>query len=99
MFLLNAPISKIALENPKSVISSRIRKADQVIHPWQFGHGEVKETHLWLKGLPTLTPTNVVDGREERIFRNHPPGPHRGRNRSRTYLGIAEAMAAQWGKA
>lgn len=96
--LLDAPIPRIALENPVSIISSRIRKPDQVIQPWQFGHGETKATCLWLKGLPKLTPTNIVDGREQRIHRM-PPGPDRWRERSRTFRGIAEAMADQWGSA
>lgn len=93
---LDAPIPRIALENPVSVISSRIRKPDQVIQPWQYGHGETKATCLWLKGLPKLTPTNVVDGREARVHRM-PPGPDRWKDRSRTFPGIAAAMAAQWG--
>jgi len=96
--LLDAPIPRIALENPVSIISSRIRKPDQVIQPWQFGHGETKATCLWLKGLPKLTPTNIVDGREARVHRM-PPGPDRWRERSRTFTGIAEAMADQWGSA
>lgn len=96
--LMDAPIPKIAIENPVSVISSRIRKPDQIIQPWQFGHGETKATCLWLKGLPKLTPTNVVEGREARVHRM-PPGPDRWKERSRTYSGIAEAMAAQWGLA
>jgi hypothetical protein len=94
--LMDAPIAKIAIENPISVISSRIRKPDQIIQPWQFGHGETKATCLWLKGLPKLTPTNVVEGREARVHRM-PPSPDRWKERSRTYQGIAEAMAAQWG--
>lgn len=93
--LLDAPIPKIALENPVSVISSKIRPPDQIIHPWQFGHGECKTTCLWLKGLPPLKPTNIVEGREERIHRM-PPGPNRWKERSRTFAGIAEAMADQW---
>lgn len=96
--LMDAPIPKIAIENPISVISSRIRKPDQIIQPWQFGHGETKATCLWLKGLPKLTPTNVVEGREARVHRM-PPGPDRWKERSRTYSGVAEAMAAQWGLA
>jgi site-specific DNA-cytosine methylase len=95
--LLAAPIPCIALENPISVISSRIRKPDQVIQPWQFGHGEVKGTCLWLKNLPKLVPTNVVSGREARVHRM-PPGPDRWKERSRTFPGIAQAMAAQWGR-
>jgi hypothetical protein len=94
--LLDAPIPRIALENPVSIISSRIRKPDQVIQPWQFGTGEVKATCLWLKGLPKLTPTDIVEGREARVHLM-PPGPNRWRERSRTFPGIAQAMAEQWG--
>lgn len=94
--LLNAPVERIALENPISIISSRIRKPDQIIQPWQFGHGETKATCLWLKNLPKLEPSNVVDGRENKVHRM-PPGPNRWKERSRTYLGIAQAMADQWG--
>lgn len=94
--LLNAPIPRIALENPISIISSQIRKPDQVIQPWMFGHGEVKATCLWLKGLPKLIPTNIVDGREARVHKM-PPGPNRWKERSRTLEGIAQAMADQWG--
>jgi hypothetical protein len=93
--LLNAPIPRIALENPVSIISSRIRKPDQTIQPWQFGHGEVKATCLWLKNLPPLKPTNIVEGREARVHRM-PPGPDRWKERSRTFEGIAQAMADQW---
>ena len=96
--LLDADIPRIALENPVSVISSYIRKPDQIIQPWQFGHGETKATCLWLKGLPKLEPTDVVEGREARIHRM-PPSPDRGRLRSITYQGIADAMADQWGGA
>jgi len=95
--LLAAPIPRIALENPVSVISSHVRKPDQTIQPWQFGHGEVKATCLWLKNLPKLTPTNIVDGREARVHKM-PPGPNRWKERSRTFAGIAEAMADQWGE-
>jgi len=94
--LLDAPIPSIALENPVSVISSKIRKPDQTIQPWQFGHGETKATCLWLKNLPKLKPTNIVDGREPRIHKM-PPGPNRWKERSRTFQGIADAMASQWG--
>ena len=104
--LLDAPIPQIALENPVSVISSAIRKPDQVIQPWQFGHGETKATCLWLKGLPKLIPTHKPGGdlftteapeeREQRVWRM-PPGPNRWKERSRTYLGVAKAMAEQWG--
>ena len=95
--LLDAPIRRIALENPVSVISSRIRKPDQIIQPWQFGHGETKATCLWLKGLPPLKPTKVVAGRVARVHRE-PPGPDRWKARSRTLHGIAAAMAEQWGQ-
>lgn len=93
--LLNCTIPKIALENPVGIISSRIRKPDQIIQPWQFGHGEVKKTCLWLKGLPPLVPTNVVSGRVPRVHFAS-PGPNRWKERSRTYQGIADAMANQW---
>ena len=96
--LLAAPIPHIALENPVSVISSRIRKPDQVIQPWQYGHGEVKATCLWLVNLPKLIPTQIVDGREARVHRE-PPSPDRWKNRSRTLSGIASAMAGQWAPA
>jgi hypothetical protein len=96
--LLDAPIPRIALENPVSIISSQIRKPDQVIQPWQFGHGETKATCLWLKGLPKLRPTNIVEGREPRVH-HMPPSPTRWKERSRTYTGIADAMADQWGSA
>ena len=94
--LMDAPIPKIAIENPVSVISSRIRKPDQIIQPWQYGHGETKATCLWLKNLPRLIPTQIVSGREQRIHKM-PPGPDRWKERSRTYPGIAAAFAAQWG--
>ena len=94
--LLVAPIPRIALENPISIISSRIRKPDQIIQPWQFGHGETKATCLWLKNLPKLVPTDVVEGRHARVHLM-PPGPNRWKERSRTMTGIAEAMAGQWG--
>lgn len=93
--LMDAPIDKICIENPVSIISSKIRKPDQIIQPYEYGHGETKKTCLWLKGLPQLTPTNIVDGREHRIHKMS-PGPNRWRERSRTFLGIAEAMATQW---
>jgi site-specific DNA-cytosine methylase len=94
--LMAAPIPMIAIENPVSVISSRIRKPDQIIQPWQFGHGETKATCLWLKGLPLLTPTNIVEGRANRVHRMA-PSPDRWKERSRTFQGIADAMADQWG--
>jgi site-specific DNA-cytosine methylase len=94
--LMDADIPHIAIENPISIISSRIRKPDQIIQPWQFGHGETKATCLWLKNLPKLTPINIVEGREARIHKM-PPGPDRWKERSRTFEGIAKAMAEQWG--
>ena len=94
--LLDAPIEKIALENPISKISTAIRKPDQIIQPWQYGHGETKATCLWLKNLPLLTPTNIVDGREARVHKMS-PSPDRWKHRSTTLQGIADAMAAQWG--
>lgn len=94
--LMAVPIPLIAIENPISIISSQIRKPDQIIQPWQFGHPETKATCLWLKGLPKLVPTNIVDGRHGRVHLE-PPGPDRWKNRSRTYAGIADAMACQWG--
>jgi len=94
--LLDAPVPRIALENPISIISSRIRKPDQIIQPWQFGHGETKATCLWLKGLPLLQPTDIVSGREARVHKM-PPSQNRWKERSRTFVGIAAAMAQQWG--
>lgn len=100
--LLNSPIPRIALENPVSVISTRIRKPDQIIQPWQFGHDESKKTCLWLKNLPLLKPTNII--LKDRYSNQTPskqnklgPSPNRWKERSRTYTGIAEAMAEQWG--
>jgi hypothetical protein len=93
--LLGAPIARIALENPVSIISSYIRKPDQIVQPWQFGHGETKATCLWLKNLPKLVPTNVVEGREARVYKM-PPSADRWKERSRTFQGIADAMAEQW---
>jgi hypothetical protein len=96
--LLNAQINKIVVENPIQHKYARvhIRKYDQIIQPWQFGHPETKATCLWLKNLPLLIPTNIVEGREGRVWKES-PGPYRWKNRSRTYQGIANAMAAQWG--
>tara|TARA_R100000951_G_C2550716_1_gene152352 strand:+ start:67 stop:612 length:546 start_codon:yes stop_codon:yes gene_type:complete len=94
--LLGAPIDRIALENPVSIISSHIRKPDQIIQPWQYGHGETKKTCLWLKNLPKLLPTDIVEGREARIHKM-PPSKDRWKLRSTTYRGIAAAMASQWG--
>ena len=89
-------IQKTVFEQPISIMSSLYRKPDQIIQPWQFGHGETKATCLWLKGLPLLQPTEIVEGREARIHRM-PHSPYRWKERSKTYQGIAEAMAAQWG--
>jgi hypothetical protein len=96
MSMIEAPIERIAVENPIGIMSTLYRKPDQIIQPWQFGHGETKATCLWLKGLPLLQPTNIVQGREARVHRMA-PGPNRSRDRSRTYQGIANAMAEQWG--
>lgn len=95
--LMGCDIPMIAIENPVSIISSKIRKPDQIIQPWMFGHGETKATCLWLKGLPKLIPTNIVEGRENRIHRM-PPSVDRWKKRSKTYEGIAAAMAEQWGR-
>lgn len=93
---LNAPVPRIAVENPVSVIASNIRPADQTVQPWMFGHGEVKSTCFWLKNLPALRATDIVPGREARVHKL-PPSPERQRERSRTFTGIAAAMALQWG--
>jgi hypothetical protein len=94
--LMGAPIEMIAIENPIGIISSHICKPNQIIQPWMFGHGETKATCLWLKNLPLLQPTNIVDGREQRIWRM-PSSENRWKERSRTFPGIAQAMAEQWG--
>ena len=87
---------KWAIENPIGIMSTKFRKPDQIIQPWQFGHGETKATCLWLSGLPELKPTNVVECREQRIWKMA-PSPERSKQRSKTFLGIAKAMANQWG--
>lgn len=92
---LDIPCDRVAVENPVSIASTRIRPPDQTIQPWMFGHGETKATCLWLKNLPPLTPTRYVDGRDNRIHRMS-PGPDRAKERARTYPGIAAAMAQQW---
>jgi len=108
-FLMDAPIARIAIENPVSIISSRIRKPDQIIQPYQFGHDASKKTCLWLKGLPPLRPTafvepRIIDGKPRWANQTDsgqnklPPSADRWRMRSKTYQGIAEAMAEQWGK-
>ena len=96
MVFVNAPCNKICVENPISIMSTVYRKPDQIIQPWQFGHGETKATCLWLKNLPKLIPTNIVEGRNPRVH-YEPPSPERWKNRSRTLQGIADAMAEQWG--
>jgi len=96
MRLALAPISKIVLENPICIMSTKWRKPDQIIQPWMFGHGETKATCLWLKGVPKLKPTEIVSGRENRIHKM-PPSKNRSKLRSVTYQGIANAMAKQWG--
>lgn len=93
----SAHITRRAFEQPVSILSSLFRKPDQIIQPWQFGHGETKATCLWVGGLPAWVPTQIVEGRAARIHRM-PPSPDRARDRSATYAGIAEAMAQQWGK-
>lgn len=98
MMLIKADIPRIAVENPVCIMSSLYRKPDQIIQPWQFGHGETKATCLWLKGLPKLSHTQIVEGRDDRIHRL-PPTADRWKIRSATYPGIAAAMAEQWGGA
>lgn len=95
MEFTKANCEKIAIENPVGIMSTHYRKPDQIIQPWMFGHGETKATCLWLKNLPKLEPTNIVDGREQRIWKM-PPGPERAKERSKTFPGIAKAMASQW---
>lgn len=105
MMIAQAPIRRIAIENPVGIMSTRFRKPDQIIQPWQFGHGETKATCLWLKGLPLLQATHRKNDLfcepepAERVARVHrePPGPDRWKNRSRTYSGLARSMAMQWG--
>ena len=92
---INADIKHICVENPVSIMSTVYRKPDQYIQPWMFGHGETKRTCLWLKNLPRLQPSNIVDGREQKVWKES-PGKNRWKNRSRTYQGIADAMANQW---
>lgn len=96
MSLVKADIPKKVIENPICIMSSLYRKPDQIIQPWQFGHGETKATCLWLYGVNPLTPTDIVEGREARIHKM-PPSKDRGKLRSMTYQGIADAMADQWG--
>lgn len=89
-------IERIAVENPIGIMSTLYRKPDQIFQPWEHGHGETKATCLWLKNLPKLVPTNIVEGRKPRVH-HESPGPDRWKNRSRTLQGVADAMAEQWG--
>jgi site-specific DNA-cytosine methylase len=89
-------IERVAIENPIGIMSTHFRKPDQIIQPWQFGHGETKATCLWLRNLPILEPMEIVEGREQRIWKM-PPSKDRAKNRSKTFPGIAKAMAEQWG--
>lgn len=95
MIFVNHPCKRIMIENPCGIMSTIYRKPDQIIQPWMFGHGEVKTTHLWLKGLQKLKPSDVVDGREQKCW-EMPPSKDRAKLRSKTYSGIAMAMANQW---
>lgn len=97
MRLYNCKIPKVGIENPIGVMSSRFRKPDQVLQPWMFGHGETKATCLWLRNLPKLEPTNIVEGREQKMHLL-PKTKDRAKLRSKTYKGIAEAMVNQWAK-
>ncbi len=96
MAFVNADCERIAIENPIGIMSTKYRKPDQIIQPYMFGHGETKATCLWLKGLSALHPTQMVDGREQRIWKMS-PSPERAKMRSKTFPGIARAMAEQWG--
>ena len=97
IYIANRDCKKIAIENPVGIMSTLYKKPDQIIQPWQFGHGETKATCLWLRGLPKLKPTNIVTGRENRIWKMA-PSKDRAKLRSKTFPGIAKAMAEQWGK-
>jgi hypothetical protein len=96
LWFTRIPCKHVAIENPVGRMSTLYRKPDQIIQPWMFGHGETKATCLWLKNLPNLIPTAIVGGRENRVHRM-PPGPSRWKERSRTFAGVAAAMADQWG--
>lgn len=95
--IMAEPVPKLAIENPVGAINSKIRQPNQIVQPWQFGHGDTKATCLWLRGLPELTPTRIVSGRSASILNAPGKGAQRRRNRSVTYQGLADAMAAQWG--
>ena len=96
MKIWNAPCPRKVMENPIGRLSTWFRKPDQIIQPWQYGHGETKATCLWIQGVPLLKPTKIVEGREQRVHRM-PPSPDRAQLRSKTFEGIAKAMADQWG--
>ena len=96
MQMMLANTKRIAVENPIGIMSTCYRKPDQIIQPWQYGHGETKSTCLWLRGLPMLLPTDIVEEREQRVWKMA-PSPDRAKLRSKTYPGIAKAMAEQWG--
>lgn len=96
MYCVRLPILRICIENPIGIMSTRYREPDQILQPWMFGHPETKATCLWMRGHSPLIPTNIVSGREARIHRMS-PGPNRSKERSRSYSGISEAMADQWG--
>ena len=97
MKFVNCNCPRVVIENPVGIMSSIYRKPDQIIQPWQFGHGETKATCLWLKNLPLLRSTNIVEGREQRVWKMS-PGKDRAKERSKTFLGVARAMASQWSK-
>lgn len=97
MKFVNCKCNKIVIENPIGIMSTLYRKPDQIIQPWQFGHGETKATCLWIKGLPLLKPTKIVSGREQRVWKMG-PSKDRAKLRGRTYKGIGEAMAKTWSK-
>jgi len=96
MKFANSKCKYVSIENPIGIMSTKYRKPDQIIQPWQFGHGETKATCLWLKGLPKLKATDIVEGREQKIWKMG-PSPERAKLRSKTYAGVAKAMAEQWG--
>lgn len=96
MQFVHCNAKRVAIENPVGIMSTKYRKPDQVVQPWMFGHGETKATCLWLRNLPPLVPTDIVGGREQKVW-NMGPSPERAKMRSLTYTGIAAAMASQWG--
>lgn len=96
MKFVNADVKRMAIENPICIMSTRYRKPDQIFQPWMFGHGETKATCLWLKNLPVLKPTDIVEGREQKVWEMS-PSAERTKLRSKTYEGVAKAMVQQWG--